>query len=167
MSRPRKTTFVMNRKGEAARAVARLKRRSDKQLLLSLSRKCTKLYRDRHYVGTIHAYKSIRRKVRHFAVDLAMLDTLGSALGQRPSVHNGVLILDEIWPRVGDRICRKLRICETFKPGDASLILAIWALLHRGQPITDRDVYLIVAVLVVRLGPNWMCQCSQREREAK
>lgn len=165
----------MTSRQDAARAIAKLKRQSDKQLLLSVSRKSTKLYRQRHYVGTIHAHHKARdgratkwKRTRGpvSTIDLGMLDTLGAALRQRPSVQSGQEILEALWPRVRNNVCRKLRICETFKPGDPGLILAIWSLLHRGQPITDRDVYLIVAVLAIRLGPEWMCHCSEREQRA-
>lgn len=152
--------------------IRRLRRRSNAQLLLALSRKSAALYHQRHYVGTIHAstdnfaYAPKKSKTYYLSfsrLDRPMLDSLGDALRGNPSVENGELIVKKLWPRVRQKLCAELHICERFKPSDASLILAIWAALHRGQPTSDRDAYLVVAILAFRFGPEWMCKCSERQ----
>ncbi len=161
--------MAKRRDGNVRGKVAYLKRQSSAQLLLSLSRQSTALYRERHYVGTILATADVQVEYKKAGppisgVDRPMLDQLGAALRGTASIANGEEILAAVWERRRRKLCKELRICERFKPGDANLILAIWAILRRGQPYSHWEVFLIVAVVAYRLGPEWMCDCSQQAK---
>lgn len=152
--------------------IARLRRRSSNELYLFLARRTRNAvaYRRDHWVREIHGGVE-RSKTRHDtlafrSVDVPTLETLADALHGRASKQEGEAILRRVWKGIQKEVCDKLDICNRFKAGDIGLILAIWQMLHRGQPVTDNDAYLIVAVLAVRFGPEWMCQCSKRKTGA-
>jgi hypothetical protein len=160
----------MSTKRSARSKLARLRRMSDRELYLQLS-SCTGGAADssRHYwlvrnVQTKRADTIVRHereRAAYMRVDAEMLETLGAALRGKPSVKLGKTVLQILWERVRERVCDEWDLCRKFKAGDAGFVLALWNVIRRGRPVTEWDLYLIIAVLAVRMGPEWMCKCSK------
>jgi hypothetical protein len=168
--------------------IEKLKKRSSSELFMALARQssASAQYRKAHHVDRVFASRdsgegsSSRRKdsksgkilryersVRGGHIDSSMLDALGDALQSKPSPRGGQVILKSLWERAKDKICDDLDICEKFRASDPGLILGIWSVLMRGRPSFEGHLYLIVAVLAVRFGPDWMCDCAGRAKASR
>lgn len=163
------TKRLRSRQGSAEQ-LARLRRKSTKELCLRLSREAAKVSVAKgHYVKAIYAHAekggpAKKEKAAFFSssIDTSTLATLREALKGKVSEAQGERILETIWARVRKKVCDKWDLCKRFKPSDPNLILALWTFLRRGQPLAESDLYLLVAVLAMRMGPEWMCRCSKR-----
>jgi hypothetical protein len=154
----------------ARNKLARLRRRSDKELYLQLSSYMSRVpssTQHNRFVQNLYDKKAAtivrheRERATYMRVDAEMLETLGAALRGKPSVKLGKTILEVLWERIRERVCDDWDLCRKFRP-DTGFILALWAILKRGQPFGESDIYMVVAVLAARMGPEWMCKCSKR-----
>lgn len=96
-----------------------------------------------------------------------MLQSFREALGKKPSVAVGKTLFETLWDRVRDKVCDEWDLCNKFKPSDPGFLLGLWAVVKRGQPFGESDIYVIVAVLAARMGPERMCGCSKQVAKTK
>jgi hypothetical protein len=154
--------------------LASLMRRSDKQLYLMLAHEFARTAKTPKDHVTVRYHRSFfREKIgtrlkrsnvfSSFWIDEPMLAVFRAALGKKPSVTLGKTLFEELWAGFREKVCDEWNLCKKFKPSDPGFLLGLWAILKRGQPLGESDLYIIIAVLAVRLGPEWMCECSKRE----
>lgn len=145
--------------------VKHLQRQGTRQLYLSLSRQAAHVARR----GTeVHRKSSSGRFTEPLSeastIDTSMLSDLASALHGKVGEDDGEQLFEAIWRRIKRRVCDDFDLCNKWQGGDPGLALAILNFIARGQPITDHTALVLVIVLAMRLGPEWMCDCSRRKK---
>jgi hypothetical protein len=96
-----------------------------------------------------------------------MLTALKNILRKKPVVETGQTIFKMLWIRLKSKVCDDWNLCEKWKPSDPALILALWLFIRRNQPVSEHNILLVFTILLVRLGPETLCDCSNREKTTK